>query len=199
MSKADADGHCDFSCAWNVVTVLGQATNAFIEALADEGRALVTDPRAPALLTSQMAMGAMTPSVGEGGSAVESTGEEAETTVPLVRQNAAIGKAWQDAVATDTGQSESNVQQNVMLRTQSGVKTQMDVVSTETSGKIALREAKSSATARLTKNQTLAHPEIEKRGAVVIGAGKPGYPGGSVIPPTKVQVVRPPDPKKPGT
>ena len=117
--------------------------------------------------------------------------------MPLVRQNAAAGKAWQDAVAVDTAQTEYNVQQNVMLKTQSGVKTQMDVVSTQRSGNIALREAKSSASARLSPRQKLAHPEIEKTGAVVVGKGKPGYPRGTVIPPTKVQVVRPPLPKNP--
>jgi RHS repeat-associated protein len=47
-SKAGADGHCDSICAWNVFTALQPAVTAFIGALADEGRALVTDPRAPA-------------------------------------------------------------------------------------------------------------------------------------------------------
>jgi len=52
-------------------------------------------------------------------------------------------------------------------------------------------EAKSSATAPLTPNQAKAFPEIEKTGATVKGAGKPGFPGGTQIPPTKVDIVRP--------
>ena len=42
------------------------------------------------------------------------------------------------------------------------------------------------------------HPEIEKSGATVVGRGKPGYPGGTQIPPTRVEVVRPkPKPEVP--
>ena len=33
--------------------------------------------------------------------------------------------------------------------------------------------------------------QIEESGAVVVGKGKPGFPGGTEIPPTKVDVVRP--------
>jgi filamentous hemagglutinin len=81
--------------------------------------------------------------------------------------------------------------QNLTLKTQSGVRTVMDVVSKDGSGTIDLTEAKSSATARLTPNQRAAHPEIEQTGATVAGRGKPGYPGGTQIPPTRVNVVRP--------
>ena len=38
--------------------------------------------------------------------------------------------------------------------------------------------------------QSAAHPEIGRTGATVDGQGKPGYPGGTQIPPTQVQVVR---------
>jgi len=68
----------------------------------------------------------------------------------------------------------------------------MDVVSKDASGNVVLQEAKSSATAPLTPNQAAAHPEIGQTGGTVVGQGKPGYPGGTQIPATKVQVVRPP-------
>jgi RHS repeat-associated protein len=112
--------------------------------------------------------------------------------VPLITRNAAQGKAFQNAVAADTALSDTNVAQNVTVRTQSGVRTQIDVVSTNAAGDIALREAKSSATAGLTPNQAAAHPDIANTGATVVGRGKPSYPGGTQIPPTTVQVVRPP-------
>jgi filamentous hemagglutinin len=67
----------------------------------------------------------------------------------------------------------------------------MDVAARDSNGTAVLKEAKSSATAPLTKAQALAHPEIEKTGATVMGQGKPGFPGGTKIPPTKVEVVRP--------
>jgi hypothetical protein len=58
-------------------------------------------------------------------------------------------------------------------------------------GQIGLTEAKSSQTARLTPNQAKAFPKIEQTGATVKGVGKPGFPGGTQIPPTKVDIVRP--------
>jgi hypothetical protein len=94
-------------------------------------------------------------------------------------------------VAGETAQTNSNVVQNVTMKTQSGVKTVMDVVSKDASGNTVLQEAKSSATAPLTRNQAAAHPEIANTGATVVGKGKPGFPGGTKIPPTNVQVVRP--------
>jgi hypothetical protein len=60
-----------------------------------------------------------------------------------------------------------------------------------TTNTIRCIECKSSATAPLTPNQEIAFPEIEEGGATIAGAGKPGFPGGTRIPPTKVEVVRP--------
>jgi RHS repeat-associated protein len=108
-----------------------------------------------------------------------------------IGQNAAKGKAFEKSVVATTKATDINVAEQLTLKTESGVKTRMDVVSTKTSGEIRLQEAKSSPTAPLTKNQQLAHPEIGKTGATVVGRGKTGYPGGTKIPPTKVDVVRP--------
>ena len=44
---------------------------------------------------------------------------------------------------------------------------------------------------RTTKNQNLAFPEMQETGGVVVGKGKLGFPGGTQIPPTKVNIVRP--------
>jgi len=54
-----------------------------------------------------------------------------------------------------------------------------------------LYEVKSSQTAQLTKNQKKAFPQIEKSGGTVVGQGKPGFPGGTRIPPSKVKIIRP--------
>jgi len=69
---------------------------------------------------------------------------------------------------------------------------QLDVVSNAPSGDVNLREAKSSETAPLTDKQAAAFPEIKESGATVVGKGKPGFPGGTQIPPTEVEVIRPP-------
>lgn len=113
-----------------------------------------------------------------------------------ILENYAAGKAFQDAVAAETALTETNVVQNVTIKTESGVKTVMDVVSKDSEGNVALREAKSSATAPLTGAQKAAHPEIAQTGGTVVGKGKPGFPGGTEIPPTQVQVVRPKVPEQ---
>ncbi len=118
--------------------------------------------------------------------------------VPLVTRNAAQGRAFQNAVAADTAMTDANVVQNITVKTQSGVRTQIDVVSTNAAGSVVLREAKSSATAPLTSNQAAAHPEIGRTGATVVGRGKAPFVGGTQIPPTPVQVVRPGCPGAPG-
>jgi len=70
-------------------------------------------------------------------------------------------------------------------------------LSKDKDGNIGLTEAKASETAPLTSNQKIAHPDIEQNGGVVVGKGKPGFEGGTEIPPTKVEVVRPSDVKRP--
>jgi hypothetical protein len=54
-------------------------------------------------------------------------------------------------------------------------------------------ECKSSPTARLTKRQREEFPRIEKYGAAVQGAGKAPIPGGTTIPPTKIEIFLPPE------
>ncbi|WP_333501116.1 contact-dependent growth inhibition system immunity protein [Kluyvera genomosp. 2] len=34
-------------------------------------------------------------------------------------------------------------------------------------------------------------PEVEKSGAIITGAGKAGFEGGTLIPPTKIDIIRP--------
>lgn len=58
--------------------------------------------------------------------------------------------------------------------------------------KISCVECKASDTAPLTKAQKKAIPEIIESGGVVVGKGKPGVPGGTIIPPgTQVIIKRP--------
>lgn len=71
------------------------------------------------------------------------------------------------------------------------VKTRMDFAGKNPSGQTVLTEAKSSETAPLTSNQAKAFPEIQQTGGTVVGQGKLGFPGGTQIPPTEVEIVRP--------
>ena len=61
----------------------------------------------------------------------------------------------------------------------------------DSAGDIKCTECKSSAIAPSTKNQAAAFPEIQSSGGTVVGKGKPDFPGGTKIPPTTVDIVRP--------
>lgn len=79
----------------------------------------------------------------------------------------------------------------VTIKTGSGMNVRVDIMTKDSNGNIFCIECKSSATAPLTPNQKIGYPEIEKHGGVISGAGKPGFESGTVIPPTKINVVRP--------
>ena len=51
-------------------------------------------------------------------------------------------------------------------------------------------ECESSQTAPLTKNQKVGFTELEKSGGVIVGEGKSGFEGGTIIPPSKVEIIR---------
>jgi hypothetical protein len=73
-----------------------------------------------------------------------------------------------------------------------GVRTRLDLVlRNRATGEVTCVECKASETAPLTRNQTSAHPEIERGGATVVGEGKKGFEGGTAIPSGKVRVIRP--------
>jgi RHS repeat-associated protein len=78
-----------------------------------------------------------------------------------LKANAKQGKAFEKNVADAAKKTDPNAVEQVTIKTESGVKTKMDVVSKDASGGVKLQEAKSSAGARLTPNQATAHPEIE--------------------------------------
>jgi hypothetical protein len=109
----------------------------------------------------------------------------------ILRQNRERGKALENETVEELRKDSTNIQQEVTVKTESGTKTRLDIVREKSDGTIECVECKSSETAPLTKNQKKAFPEIEQTGATVVGKGKPGFEGGSSIPPTKVKIVRP--------
>ena len=117
--------------------------------------------------------------------------------VPLsqIRRNAAKGAAFEINVVANRQKVQADVVEQITVKSNlSGTRTRIDVVGNErTTGLIALTEAKSSATAPLTKNQKVAFPEIEQAGGVVVGKGKAPFVGGTDIPPTPVKIFRPED------
>jgi len=125
--------------------------------------------------------------VGDGGLAPE-VGEAAGGTLTA---NKLRGAAFEQSVFNEMQQSQPTMVQQITIKTQSGVKTRLDIAGYNLDGSLCLVECKSSATAPLTKNQSVAFPEIQRNGGVVAGQGKAGFPGGMEIPPTAVRIVRP--------
>lgn len=81
--------------------------------------------------------------------------------------------------------------QQVTVKTRSGTRTRLDMIGRDADGNVSCVECKASETAPLTRNQRQGFPEIEESGAVIVGKGKPGFPGGTEIPPTRVEISRP--------
>lgn len=80
----------------------------------------------------------------------------------------------------------------ITIKTNSGVRTRVDAIGLDANGKVVINEFKSSATARLTKNQQIAFDEIMESGGVVVGKGKGIFRGGYRIDPgVLVDVIRP--------
>ena len=116
---------------------------------------------------------------------------EAKRRADQLRKNKQVGREFEQRVKRHLEKEQQGVVEQVTVKTQSGAKTRLDLVGKDLQGKVRCTECKSSGKAPLTRNQERAFPEIERSGAEVVGQGKPGFPGGTKIPPTKVDVVRP--------
>ncbi|WP_241163376.1 filamentous hemagglutinin N-terminal domain-containing protein [Ralstonia solanacearum] len=116
--------------------------------------------------------------------------------VSQVVKNKFVGDAFEAEKFKEFQGRMAESAQQITVRTESGTKTRLDMIGRDANGKIVCQECKASDTAPMTKNQGKAFPEIESGGAVVVGKGKPGFPGGTVIPPTKIDIVRPNTPPK---
>jgi len=109
----------------------------------------------------------------------------------ILAANKVAGAAFEKAVGEELRATHEVVYGQITIQTKSGTKMRIDFV-TRDGEKLGLVEAKSSLTARLTKNQAKAIPEILREGGVVVGRGKPGLPGGTIIPPGTITKIRDP-------
>ena len=107
--------------------------------------------------------------------------------------NRAAGVAFEQAVGAGLEQGRLTIGRQVTIGTESGIRTRLDFLARDpVTGQIGCIECKASQAAPLTPNQSLAFPQIEQSGGTILGAGKPGFPGGTQIPPTAVQIIRGP-------
>jgi hypothetical protein len=107
--------------------------------------------------------------------------------------NKASGAAFEKSTAAELSQQEDiEFVGQITVQLPSGVRARLDFVTrNRVTGEIRVIECKSSATAPLTPNQEAAFREMEQQEATIMGEGKPGFPGGMKISPTKVEIRRP--------
>jgi membrane-bound inhibitor of C-type lysozyme len=110
--------------------------------------------------------------------------------VAQLQANARQGKNFEQQIKTELQEKQSDLVEQITVKTNQGTKTRLDFVGIE-GDTVVLTEAKSSAGARLADAQRTAFPEIEKGGATVLGRWKGEFPGGTKIQPTKVDIIRP--------
>ncbi|WP_339448542.1 S-type pyocin domain-containing protein [Pseudomonas sp. EA_5y_Pfl2_R50] len=108
-----------------------------------------------------------------------------------LEKNKAAGAEFEDKTYDGFSEEMEESAQQVTIKTESGTRTRLDMIGRDSNGDIACVECKASETAPLTRNQKQAFPEIERGGGVIVGKGKPGFPGGTALSPTRVDVVRP--------
>ena len=119
------------------------------------------------------------------------TGTGGTSGAAQLQKNKENGAAFEQKVKVQLEASQTGVVEQVTIKTKSGVRTRIDLLGRDAGGAIRCTECKASATAPLTKNQKLGFPEIQQSGGTVVGNGKPGFLGGTKIPATKVDIVRP--------
>jgi RHS repeat-associated protein len=110
-----------------------------------------------------------------------------------IKANKAAGDAWEaNVVQSQLPRTQTGIETQITIRSAgpSGKKVRLDAVGKDAAGKIRLTDAKASPDAGFTKNQKVAYPELVTHGGTVAGKGKGAYPGGTVIPPTAVDVIR---------
>ena len=110
-----------------------------------------------------------------------------------VKENYKNGKSWEREVKKGLEKdNHTDISEQVTVKTKSGTNVKPDFLSRDQNGNVKVTEAKGSQDAPLTPNQTKGFPEIEQSSGTVVGAGKPGFPGGTTIPPTPVDIARKP-------
>ena len=108
-----------------------------------------------------------------------------------IKINKMRGDAFELDVLKDLEKTQTGVVSQITVKTGSGTRTRVDLLGFDEKGNIKCTECKGSDRAPLTKNQKIAFPEIESTGGIVVGKGKGDFKGGTQIPPTRVNIIRP--------
>ena len=128
------------------------------------------------------------PSLDGGG--LDGTMEKRRTNIQL---NAQRGRNFEQKNFSVFSGQFSYAEEQVTLRTKQGTRIRVDAIGLEKeTDRIVIYEYKSSASARLTKNQKQGFPQLYLDGGAIAGKGKGYFHGGLKIPSgTKVRIIRP--------
>jgi hypothetical protein len=120
--------------------------------------------------------------------------EVATKKIAQVTINKAAGEAFEKEVVRDVlPQSQINIKTQITIKSSgpSGLKVRLDALGEDiATGSTRLSDMKASKIAPFTRNQTIAYPELEVYGGVIVGKGKAPYLGGTKISPTVVDIIR---------
>lgn len=108
-----------------------------------------------------------------------------------IQSNNQQGKKFEENYYDEYKKDKVESSRGIAHETENVTKVRLDMIGKDKISNITCIECKSSDTAPLTPNQKVGFPDLEKNGGTIIGDGKPGFEGGTKIPPTKVEVVRP--------
>ncbi|APM40388.1 hypothetical protein [Clostridium kluyveri] len=124
-------------------------------------------------------------------SLIKGEGNQGVSKADILQQNRVNGRKFETEALEKMQESADDVVEQITIKSKSGTRTRLDAIGIDKdTGEILIEEYKASSTAPLTKNQKIAHPEIETDGGVVVGKGKPPFIGGTEIPPTKIKIIR---------
>ena len=107
--------------------------------------------------------------------------------------NKAAGAAFEESTEAELRQQgDLEFARQITVQLPSGARVRLDFVTrNRVTGEIRCIECKSSATAPVTSDQAVAFSEMEQQKAIIVGKGKPGFPGGMEILQTRVEIKRP--------
>jgi RHS repeat-associated protein len=182
-------------CPWCIGAIIGAAVDYGLQVAGNlaEGKDLgdaLTDVDGKSIALSAAAGATGVGLLSKIGKVVKTTKTVSKAT--RLSKNVKQGAKFEKKVEKVISKTDTDVAKQITVKTKSGTKTRLDFVSkSKKTGKTKLTEAKSSQKAKLTKNQKKAFPEIAKDGGTVVGKGKGKFPGGTKIPPTKVDIIRP--------
>jgi len=111
-----------------------------------------------------------------------------------LKENKKRGEEFAAAKTEEFRTTADSVETEITIKTADGTRTRVDAIGIDKDTQsISIQEYKSSETAPLTKNQEAAFPQIEESGGEIVGKGKGIFTGGTKVPPTTIQIIRPPE------